>query len=81
MEEEKIDIKLVLIIFFLGWFGIDKFYALKGKGLKMFCIKFLANFIGVGEIWNIIDFIMALCKKYRADPRDYLELIEKRNKR
>jgi TM2 domain-containing membrane protein YozV len=81
MEEEKIDIKLVLIIFFLGWFGIDKFYALKGKGLKLFAIKFLANFIGIGEIWNIIDFVMALCKNYRADPREYLDLIEKKNKR
>ncbi len=81
MEEEKIDIWLVVIIFFFGWLGVDKFYVLKGKGWKIFLVKLLANCIGVGEIWNIIDLVMALCKKYKADPREYLDLIEKSGKK
>jgi len=77
-DENKIDVKLLLIIIFLGWLGIDKFYALKGAGWKLFVLKLLANCIGIGELWNILDLIMAILKKYKADPRDYLELIEKK---
>lgn len=80
MKDENIDWKLFLILFFFGWLGVDKFYALKGKGWKLFLFKFLASCIGIGEIWNIIDIIMCLLRLYRADPLDYLELIENRNK-
>lgn len=79
-NSEQVNLGLVFIIFFLGWFGVDKFYTLGKKGWKLFILKLLANCIGIGELWNIVDFIMALCKKYKADPRDYLDLIENRNK-
>jgi hypothetical protein len=78
MNEEKIDWLLILVIFFGGWLGLDKFYALKAKGWKLFLIKFLANTIGIGELWNILDLVMAFVKKYQADPRDYLDLFEKK---
>jgi TM2 domain-containing membrane protein YozV len=78
MDNEKTDWGLFFILFFFGWLGCDKFYVLKGKGWKLFLIKFLAAFIGLGEIWNILDLIMCLCRKYKADPRDYLDYLEKK---
>jgi len=81
MEDEKINWGLAAIAFFLGWFGIDKLYVLGfKKGWKLFVLKFLANFIGLGELWNILDIIMIFVKKYEANPLDYLTLIENRNK-
>lgn len=78
MKQDKIDWLLVVIIFFGGWLGLDKFYALKGKGWKLFAIKLSGMVIGLGELWNLLDLIMALCRRYQADPRDYLLLLEKK---
>jgi hypothetical protein len=69
---------LLLIVFFGGWLGLDKFYALGLKGWKLWGLKLLAMVIGIGELWNILDFVMACFGKYQADPRDYLLLLEKK---
>jgi TM2 domain-containing membrane protein YozV len=73
VEEKKIDGKLILFLVFLGWFGIDKFYAAKSfkGGWKFALVKFLYNIIGLGELWNIFDIIQALRKKYELDFREY----------
>lgn len=81
MNNEPIDWKLFFIVLFGGWLGLDKLYGdTFKKRWKIWLLKLLANFIGLGELWNILDFIMLLNKNYRVDPRDYLELIENRNK-
>jgi hypothetical protein len=79
IKDEKIDWVLFIILFFLGWLGIDKFYKLGLKGWKLFGVKLLATCIGLGILWNILDIVMCLCRLYRANPLDYLELIENRN--
>ena len=78
MDQDRIDRVLIVIIFFLGWLGIDKFYFAKGKGWKIFLVKLLTNLIFIGAIWNLIDLIMALLKKYRLDPLDYIDMFEKK---
>ncbi len=72
-EKKKVDWILLIFIFFLGWFGIDKFWAAKDfkKAWKFVLIKFLYNIILLGEIWNIFDFIQACRGKYQLDFRDY----------
>jgi TM2 domain-containing membrane protein YozV len=80
MKDENIDWKLFFILFFVGYLGVDKFYVLKGPGWKLFLYKLLASCIGIGFLWNIIDMIMCLVRLYRANPLDYLGLIEDRNK-
>lgn len=66
MAKNKLDIPLLLIIFFLGWLGIDKLY--KGGSWKLAAVKFLLNFVIVGVIWNIYDFVTALLGKYKLNP-------------
>lgn len=61
----KDNLILFLICLFLGWFGIDKLY--KGD-VKLFVIKFLLNFLFIGEIWNIYDIICAALGKYKLNP-------------
>ena len=80
--EEKMNWKLALILVFLGCFGIAKFYV-NGfkKGWKVALVKFLANIIFIGEIWNIVDIIMFILKRYEFDPRDYLAQIEAKRDR
>lgn len=78
MKDDNVDWGLFFILLFLGWLGIDKFYKLKGPGWKLFCIKFLASCIGIGELWNLLDIIMCLVRLYRPDPREYLDLLEKK---
>jgi len=80
MEDEKLNTGLLLMTIFLGWFGVDKIYALSfKKGWKLFVLKLLANCIGVGELWNILDIVMICLKKYEANPLDYLAQIEAKN--
>ncbi len=81
MEEEKFDIWLFLIILFFGWLGVDKFYVMKSAGWKLFLIKLISNMCAIGELWNILDLIMCIIKKYKADPREYLDYIENRRKK
>lgn len=72
-KEKKKDAGLILILIFLGWFGIDKIYYKKSfrESWKFFLVKFLYNIIGVGEIWNIFDIVRALMGTYEFDFRDY----------
>lgn len=57
---------LFLICLFLGWLGIDKLY-MKGS-FKLALVKFLLNFLIIGEIWNFYDMICALIGKYKLNP-------------
>ena len=59
-------IVLFLICLFLGWLGIDKLY-MKGSW-KIALVKFLLNFLIIGEIWNIYDMICALLGCYKLNP-------------
>lgn len=72
-KKKEVNPVLLVIIFFLGWFGIDKFYAAKSfrGGWKFALVKFAYNIILIGVIWNIFDFIKALMGKYELDFRDY----------
>jgi hypothetical protein len=73
VEEKKVDWKLILILIFLGWFGIDKIYAAKSfkKSWKFVLVKLLYNIIALGELWNIFDIIQAIRGKYELDFREY----------
>ena len=77
LDQEKIDWLLIVVIVFLGWLGIDKFYFGKKDGWKTFLVKLLATCAFVGVIWNIVDLIMALFKKYRLNPLYYIDMLEK----
>lgn len=72
-KKKEVNPVLLVIIFFLGWFGIDKFYAAKSfrGGWKFALVKFAYNIILIGVIWNIFDFVKALMGKYELDFRDY----------
>lgn len=53
----KSRLAALLLCFFLGIFGVHRFYAGKiGTGILMF----LLMFTGIGEIWLIVDFILIL---------------------
>lgn len=66
MAKKALDIPLLLIIFFLGWLGIDKLY--KGGTWKLALVKFLLSFVVVGLIWNIYDFVTAVLGNYKLNP-------------
>lgn len=59
-------IVLFLICLFLGWLGIDKLY-MKGSW-KIALVKFLLQFLIIGEIWNIYDMVCALIGRYKLNP-------------
>lgn len=71
--KKKADPVLLIILIFLGWFGIDKFYVAKSfkKGWKFMLVKFLYNVILIGVLWNIFDIVKAIQGKYELDFRDY----------
>lgn len=75
MEEEKKskDTGLILILFFLGWLGIDKFYYAKSFKIawKFALVKLAYNIIFLGIIWNIYDIVKAFQGKYEFDAREY----------
>ncbi|MBP3255704.1 MAG: TM2 domain-containing protein [Clostridia bacterium] len=59
MNSEKNWIVTLLLCFFLGEFGVHRFYVGKiGTGLLM-----LFTFGGFG-VWTLIDFVMILIKKF-----------------
>lgn len=72
-KTKKTDPVLLIILFFLGWFGIDKFYVAKSfkKAWKFALVKFLYTIILLGVIWNIFDFVKAIQGKYEFDFREY----------
>ena len=73
IKEEKLDAWLIVILIFLGWFGIDKFYYAKSfkKAWKFALVKFLYTCIAIGVLWNIFDIIKACKKQYELDAREY----------
>lgn len=64
----KSYIAAVLLCFFLGNFGIHRFYVGKiGTGILM-----LLTFGGFG-IWTIIDFVMIVCGYFQDKQERYLK--------
>lgn len=58
-KSEKGFVPMILLCFFLGIFGVHRFYAGKiGTGILM-----LLTVGGLG-IWNMIDFVMIVCGKF-----------------
>jgi|LAHS01.1.fsa_nt_gb TM2 domain-containing membrane protein YozV len=72
-QKKKIDAWLIVILIFLGWFGIDKFYAAKSfkNGWKLALVKFAYNLIVIGVLWNLFDIVRAIKGTYEIDFRDY----------
>ena len=77
-EEYSVEIKrkdtgLILMLFFLGWFGADKFYYTKNfkDAWKFALVKFAYNIIFIGIIWNIYDIAKAFKCEYQLDAREY----------
>ena len=72
-QETKRDPILIVMLFFLGWFGLEKFYVAKRfkKAWKFALVKLLYSCIGLGLIWNIFDIVKAFQKKYELDFREY----------
>lgn len=64
-KKSGLDVVLLLITIFLGWFGIDKLY--KGDW-KLCLVKFLLNFLIIGEIWNIYDIVCICIGRYKLNP-------------
>lgn len=73
VEKKDLDSTLLIILIFLGWLGIDKFFAVKSfkGGWKFALVKFLYLFIGLGILWNIFDIVQCIRKKYQLDFREY----------
>ena len=76
MEKEsrrERDWVLITIIFFFGWFGIDKIYAKKSfrTSWKLMFVKLIFNIGLLGIFWNIYDLVRALLGTYEVDFRDY----------
>jgi NhaP-type Na+/H+ or K+/H+ antiporter len=73
IAEKKVDPWLVIILIFLGWLGIDKFYYAKSfkKAWKFALVKLAYTVVGIGIFWNIYDIIKACMDKYEFDFRDY----------
>ncbi|MCL2100261.1 MAG: TM2 domain-containing protein [Fibromonadales bacterium] len=56
---DKDWLTVVLLSFFLGGFGVDRFYVGKtGSGIAKLCT------LGGCGIWSLIDFIFVLTEKY-----------------
>jgi len=73
IAEKKVNPWLVIILIFLGWLGIDKFYYAKSfkKAWKFALVKLAYTVVGIGIFWNIYDIIKACMDKYEFDFRDY----------
>lgn len=75
MEETPNKIVLILIIVFLGVFGVDKLYVSRMQNKEAFIlalIKLVTSFILIGVIWNVVDLVFAAIDKYRLNPLDYI---------
>ncbi len=70
---EPVKPSFLLVLIFLGWFGIDKFVYSRSfkKGWKFAVVKLLYTCIGLGIIWNIFDIVQYCRHKYQLDFREY----------
>ena len=61
VQEKKRDPILILLLFLVGWFGLEKFYYAKSfkKAWKFVLVKFLYSIV------------QAFRKKYQLDFREY----------
>lgn len=66
--QKKSFVTAVLLSFFLGWLGIDRFYL----GYKGLGILKLVTCGGIG-IWSLIDFILIVLGKLKAADGSELE--------
>jgi TM2 domain-containing membrane protein YozV len=75
VEKKKVDSWLIVILVFLGWLGIDKFYYAKSfkNAWKFALVKLLFNCIFVGVLWNLFDIVRACLGTYEFDFRDYFK--------
>ena len=73
VQEKKRDPILILLLFLIGWFGLENFYYAQSfkKAWKFVLVKFLYSLILIGLIWNIFDIVQAFRKKYQLDFREY----------
>ena len=73
IQEKKRDPILILLLFLIGWIGMEKFYAAKSfkGGWKFALVKFPYCPIGLGLLWNILDIVKAFMGKYELDFREY----------
>ena len=55
----------MLLCIFLGWLSADRFY-LGYVGVGIFRLILMAT--GIGEIWQLIDFIKLLTGSYKPAP-------------
>jgi TM2 domain-containing membrane protein YozV len=87
-KSEKSFAVLVLLSFFFGWLGADRFYAGQiGMGVfkligcsGLYIISFVLMFVFVGfliiwipTIWWLIDFIIVLCGKMKDSNGKYIK--------
>lgn len=72
IQEKKRD-PILILLFLIGWIGMEKFYAAKSfkGGWKFALVKFLYCLIGLGLLWNIFDIVKAFMGKYELDFREY----------
>lgn len=61
-ESYKSRLAATLLCFFVGVFGVHRFYVGKiGTGVLLL----LLSSTGIGEIWCLIDFILILCGQFK----------------
>jgi TM2 domain-containing membrane protein YozV len=67
-KSKKAFVPTILLCFFLGTFGVHRFYVGKiGTGIVM-----LVTLGGLG-IWTLIDFIIIVCSRFKDKQGHYIQ--------